>query len=96
MVGVMALVIAVLLVIGAGAMPKPRSYLPAIVTLIAIMLVLAIAFGEWLYPEIISKKYVAWILIVSVVIPVLFYVCTARREKLTAALGKLDADDLTL
>jgi len=74
-------------------MPKPRSSLPSKVTLVALALLVIIAILQSLHRQFILEKFLIWILVALVVIPIIFTLVILRKEKLNIILGKLDTDN---
>jgi len=86
------LMLVVLLAILEATMPKPRSSLPSIVTLIAIILLVILAILQSQHIEFVPDKYLIWVLVALVFIPIALTIYTLRKEKLSVILGKLDTD----
>lgn len=85
---VIALSAAVLLAVWGATVPKPRSSIPSVVTLVAIVLLLLVTFLQWQNPAYIPENYLLWVILAIVVVPVAVCLFMLKREKLSNVLSK--------
>ncbi|MFC1943842.1 hypothetical protein ACFLWO_04645 [Chloroflexota bacterium] len=77
-------------------MPKPRSYIPALITLLAILVVIGVAIEEYIDENLLSDTLEIVILVIAAIIPIISYIIVFWREKLQVILNKLDEKDRKL